>query len=709
MNWGEQTVTKIVYWLALMISLSHITINYFVFIPESWSGAIHFALFCSLGAFVYFKRPLFQIGVALMAVCASAYFIFLEDALYARGQNFIFSDYLFSSIAIVIGLLVLSRMIGWFIPILILASLTYIWLWGRHVPGVFNFPGLSLESLLFRSYFSSDGMFGPIAQISWTFVFMFVLFGAFLQVSGAGDYLLHISFKLTSRLRGGAGLVAVLGSGAMGSISGSAIANTAATGVVTIPAMKKAGFSKEFSAGVEAAASTGGQLMPPIMGAGAFIMASYTQLPYVQIISAALLPAILYYITVMVFVRSYAIKHRLPDIELPESSSAGKYKNAWRHLVPIATLVFMLIAGFTPLYGAAAAILVIIALSWISEKPLGIREVCEALVSGAKGMTVTAVLLVCIGLLVNAIVTSGVGNTFSLMAIDWSGGSLLVLIALIAIASLILGAGLPVTASYIIVATLLAPILADLITVNYVGLKSAAGESLQGMETIALLVPDVLQDGVLIADKLLELDVSTRQVVLEMALSKEALASTLLAAHLIIFWLSQDSNVTPPVCLVAYTAAGIAGASHNRSALYAWKLAKGLYVIPLLMAYSAIITGSLAEIMYVFIVSAFGLVCIIWSWEGVVNDPVGKYTRITLGIAGLTLLYPSTDIILSAIILLSIVLYLLKNVITRGFLELRQSLNVTKKNDFFSKTSSKSIKTSSAKTIVRTNSPTSMR
>ena len=221
--------------------------------------------------------------------------------------------------------------------------------------------------MLFRSYFSTDGMFGTIAQLSWTFVFMFVLFGAFLQVSGAGDYLLKVAGKLASRFRGGSGLVSVLASGLMGSVSGSAIANTAATGVITIPSMKKAGYSAEFAGGVEAAASTGGQLMPPVMGAGAFIMASYTQLPYLTIVTAALLPALLYYITVGFFVRAYAIKRGIdiPNKLATDSSECDdNVKNGWRHLVSIGILVTCLIIGFTPLYAVGMAIVSIIPVSY---------------------------------------------------------------------------------------------------------------------------------------------------------------------------------------------------------------------------------------------------------------------------------------------------------------------------------------------------------
>lgn len=495
---------------------------------------------------------------------------------------------------------------------------------------------------------------------------MFVLFGAFLQVSGAGDYLLKVASKLASRLRGGSGLVSVLASGLMGSVSGSAIANTAATGVITIPSMKKAGYSAEFAGGVEAAASTGGQLMPPVMGAGAFIMASYTQLPYLTIVTAALLPALLYYVTVAFFVRAYAIKR---DIDIPKKSVTAppenddKTKNGWRHLVSIGILVTCLILGFTPLYAVGMAIISIILLSWISEKPMKLKEISNALAEGSKGMVVTAILLITIGLMVNAITTTGLGSTFSLMAIEWADGSLLILIVLIAVASLILGAGLPVTASYIIVATLLAPVLSDLISLQITTEVINSGTITASKDVIQMLLPAFADGSVPLSDALLAAPSEIRSMLYDTVLSPEILASSLLAAHLIIFWLSQDSNVTPPVCLVAYTAAGIAKGDHTKTAFCAWKLAKGLYIVPLLMAYTGLVMGDAEIRMLTFVFSVMGLFCIIAAWEGVVMKVVNRTHRVILGIIGTVLLWPLDSLEIKAALALLFSLYLLFSII----------------------------------------------
>ena len=299
-------------WAAFAFALFHIYCNVFASISELWLSAIHFGGFCAICALmanesddVENKSIKFwvNVGLALVAVATSSYLILFENALYARETEFIMSDYIFALLAVGLAIEFTRRTTGWFMPVLILISLSYILFLGRYISGVFAFPGLSLETVLYRSFFTSEGMFGLTAQISSTFVFMFIIFGSFLLRSGAGDFIVRLAQCLAGRFTGGAGLVAVVGSGLMGSVSGSAVANTVSTGVITIPMMKKSGFQGQFSAGVVAAASTGGALMPPVMGAGAFVLASYTQISYLTIIAASALPAILYFLTVSYFVR----------------------------------------------------------------------------------------------------------------------------------------------------------------------------------------------------------------------------------------------------------------------------------------------------------------------------------------------------------------------------------------------------------------------
>ena len=354
---------RLIYWAGVLFALAHIYFNTLGTLSELWVSAIHFSGFALICALMIpaFKATTaggrrlaltFDIAIGLVAIACTVYLILFEDALYDRGVNFVTSDWVVSFIAIAIALELTRRTTGWFIPSLIVVALTYVFWWGPYIDGIFGFAGLSLETVMFRSYFSSEGMFGSIARISWTYVFMFILFGAFLVKSGAGDFIIELSRVAAGRFVGGPGFVAVLGSGLMGSVSGSSVANTVSTGVITIPMMRKAGFPARFSAGVEAAASTGGQLMPPVMGAGAFIMASYTQIPYVEIIAVSTLPALLYFMSVGFYVRVEAMRSHAHAIELDTRSFGEVFKEGWHFLLPLAVLVALLIYGFTPTYAA---------------------------------------------------------------------------------------------------------------------------------------------------------------------------------------------------------------------------------------------------------------------------------------------------------------------------------------------------------------------
>ncbi len=611
--------------LALTASLSHLYFNTIGTVPDLWVAALHFGMF---GALCFLRQPLVAPGaglpsrlgygldlvLAVLALACAIYLIAAEDALYARGVRLSTLDWFFAITAVLLAIELTRRTTGWIVPGLIILSLSYVALWGPQIEGIFNFPGLSWETVLFRAYFSSDGMFGTIATISWSFVFMFILFGAFLVRSGAGDFIVGLAQSAASRATGGPGFVAVVSSGMMGSVSGSAIANTVATGVITIPLMRKSGFSPRFAAGVEAAASTGGQLMPPVMGAGAFIMANFTGVSYLTIIAAAFLPAVLYFLSVAYFVRIEAVRLDLKPTGQPEKPLFKSLLEGWPFLLPLAALVVLLMVGFTPVFAAAIAILIVIGASWLTPHPMGLQAIREALENGAYTMAGTAVLLVAIGIVVNVISTTGVGNTFSLMITNWAGGSLFVTLALVAIASLILGMGLPVTAAYVVLATLAAPAIQSLILDHQVVTAIAAGTTSDMLQAaLFLTAPDL-------ASKLgtpMSIDQATEiaaaipadmnRLVAESVLPASLLAGTLLAAHLIIFWLSQDSNVTPPVCLTAFAAAGIAGSRPMETGLTAWKHAKGLYIIPLLMAYTPFIWGDGWDALWVFLPAIFGL------------------------------------------------------------------------------------------------------
>lgn len=645
---------KLIFWIGCAVSLWHLYVNTLGTMPELYASAVHFGSFALMGALLSSKNSLWtDLGIGLIGFCAGIYIIFGEQPLYDRALALSMLDWVFALAAIAVALELVRRTAGWFIPVVIVVALSYVVWWGRYVGGVLHFPGLSLETVAFRSYFGSDGMFGPIARISTTFVFMFILFGAFLVRSGAGDFVIGIARALAHKVKGGPGFVAIFASALTGTVTGSAVANTVSTGVVTIPLMRRAGFPAKFAAGVEAASSTGGQLMPPIMGAGAFVMASYTQIPYLQIVAVSVLPAILYFLSIAFFVRIQARKLDL-GLANQDDEPIGRVLRTRgpSFILPIGVLIGLLIAGFTPTYAAGVAILVVIAASWLTPQRMGPKAVAEALALGARNMASTAILLVAIGLVVGVVATTGIGTTFSLMINEWASGNLLVALALIALASLILGMGLPVTASYIVLATLSAPALyhmiagSQLLDVLQAGTLGAEAKAIlvaaqPGLDAVLAkaLSPQAAQE------VLAAIPSDLMPMVIDRGIDPAVLTAALLSAHMIIFWLSQDSNVTPPVCIVAFSAAAIAGTRPMATGITAWKVAKGLYIVPVLFAFTPLLSGDYALALPVFLFASAGLYALAGAFEGHLENAVSRAGRALLTASAVALLWPGEIVV----------------------------------------------------------------
>jgi len=646
--------------LGVAVSVLHIWFNVVTVLPTLWQNALHFAGFALIAALVYPLKKggsiiwrISDIILGLLAAGSAVYMIAMEDAIYARGVSMSITEWVVGIVLILCALEFTRRVAGWFIPVLIIIALTYIGWWGAMVPGVFQFPGLKFETILFRSVYGDDALFGTIARISSTYVFMFILFGAFLLRSGAGEFVIDLARSVAGRMVGGPGLVAVMASGLMGTISGSAVANTASTGVITIPLMKRAGFPAKFAAGTEAAASTGGQLMPPIMGAGAFIMATYTQISYNTIVLVSILPAILYFATVAFFVRIEAKRSFVTALDDEKVSAIEVLKKGGIvFLAPIGVLIALLIYGYTPTYAAGISIVAVIVSSWFSENKMGPKAIIEAMAMGAKNMVMTAILLCAVGLIVNVISTAGVGNTFSLMITQWAGHSMIIAIILVALASLVLGMGLPVTAAYIVLGTLSAPALHGLIADGMLVDALASGQVTETAKAIFMLAtPEYLAEignpmnhaaaRTIIDAVPIDLISSVR----ESMLSESVLMYGLLSAHLIVFWLSQDSNVTPPVALAAFTGAAIAGTKPMETGIQSWKIAKGLYIVPLLFAYTPLVGGTWFEVASIFIFAMFGLYAFAAGIEGFMEAKLALPLRLLSLAAAAALLWPTTILI----------------------------------------------------------------
>ncbi|MEQ8587342.1 MAG: TRAP transporter fused permease subunit [Thalassobaculaceae bacterium] len=661
---------------AAAFGLWHIATNVYLNEPGLWQNAIHFGGFAFIAALTLspFGRRAntwlawsVDLTYATLIAASAMWIAGNENLIYERslavtgqGWQLTWIDWTAGLIVIFACIDLSRRVSGLVIPILVILSLSYILFLGTHMPGVFRAASLPLDDVLFRSLFNDEGMFGILAGISSTNIALFMIFGGFLVVSGASHFVIEISKIIAGRIKGGAAFVAVISSALTGTISGSAVANTASTGVITIPLMKANGFRAKFAGGVEAAASTGGQIMPPIMGAGAFVMASYTGIPYGTIVAVSVVPAILYFLSIACIVRIEAVK-RNAGSEIDMTVDRGKLVSGGLvFIIPLSTMVWLLLTGVTPAYAACWAIAALILTSWFTSviarfvpgdsfEPvvMGPKKIVEALVTGVNASVLTAILLVTIGLMNNAIVTSGVGNGFSLMIVEWSQGSLVIALTLIAIASLVLGMGLPVTAAYIIIAILTAPALAGIMADTIVVEQLVQGIADPATAALFLLVehPNVakIAEGMthaeawdLVAAIPFEVAVTIRPALVD---PTQAM-SFLLIAHLIIYWLSQDSNVTPPVCLAAFTAAGIAGSRPMATGFQSWKIAKGLYIMPLLFAYTPLISGDFLEVMQIGLFSLFGIYALNAMIQVYSEGPVGVIEFAVLAAAAALSFWP---------------------------------------------------------------------
>ncbi len=588
---------------AILISLFHFGVNIWGGISDLWFNSAHFALLASLGFLTYETNKnddelhVLNILFAFASFGTFIYMMLFEESLYAVANSQMRpSDLIVASMTIVLAIILVKKSTGYIIPGMILFCIAYLLFLGQHIDGIFAFGGMHYERFLYRMFYTSEGLFGPIATISSTYVFMFILFAAFLLKSGAGDFIVDVSSAVAGKYTGGTGHVAVFASALMGTISGSAVANTVSTGSITIPMMKKAGFKPTFAAAVEAASSTGGQIMPPIMGAGAFIMAQMTHIPFLTIITVSVLPAILYFVSIAFYINIHAKEHDIKG-DQTDIKILPLLREGFHFIIPLGTLVGLLIYGFSPTYSAGIAIVSIVFASYLTKtKRMGLKEILEALALGSQNMVTTGVLLISVGIIVGVINISGIGITFSQLIMEWSGNSLLIAIVLIAIASLVLGMGLPVTASYVVLSVLSAPALVGLML----------SPEMAALVNAGIQLPEV--------------------------------AMYLLSAHLIIFWLSQDSNLTPPVCLAAFAAAAIAKTPPMRTGFVSWKVGKGMYIIPLLFAFTPLVTGSWFDKLEVFGFALFGIAAFSMVMEGYWDKKMVLLERVLFAVAAVLLL-----------------------------------------------------------------------
>ncbi len=547
-------------------------------VNESFTGFNWFYGIVALAAAISFFLPIkhwgrsqsdapiaMDIMLSLVAIFVVGYFIVEYAAINYRMGSENALDTAVSFVGILVSLEVARRVLGWSMTLVGVGFLLYAF-WGDVLHGIpvldaFAHTGFKMDRALNHIYFKQEGVFGIMASVLVTYVILFIFFGSFLKASGASRFFLDLPMALAGRSVGGPAKVAVLASGFFGSVSGSAIANTVSTGAFTIPLMKKAGFRPHVAGAIEPSASIGGMFMPPIMGAGGFIMAEMTEIPYVDIMLVAIFPAVIYFLSVFVMIHFEAKRYGLVGIQEENAPTAWQIlKSQWFMSLPLVIIVVMMLMGFSPGYAAFWAIISCVAVSWLTtDSRMGPKKILNCMVEGSRATLIIGATVGVIGIIVGTIQLTGIGLRFSQIIIELSFGYLPLAILLIGLASLVLGMGVPVTAAYLITAVLAVGALTDMISrslwgVGFAELQLPLGELLPGDPARDLITAKV--------------------------------AWALLASHMVVYWFSQDSNITPPVCVAAYAGAAIAGSEPWKTGWTSFKFAKMLYIGPFLFAFS---------------------------------------------------------------------------------------------------------------------------
>ena len=491
------------------------------------------------------------------------------------------------------------RMMGWALPTIALVFLVYAFI-GPHLPGAFAHRGYGLQRVVSVLYATPSGIAGTPLQTSASYVAIFVIFAGFLDVSGAGKFFIDWSYAAFGWLRGGPAKVAIFASALMGTVSGSAVANVAATGAFTIPVMKKAGLRPSFAGAVEAAASSGGQIMPPVMGAAAFIMVEIMGTSYISIMKAAIFPGILYFLAVFCMVDFQVAKQGIKGIAKELLPNAWKvFLGGWHLILPLILLVYLLVVvQYTPIKSAFWSVVAVVVVSWLrGNTRMGPTRLWEALRRGGNSMLEVAMACASAGIVVGIMLLTGLALRLSSMMVEWSGGHLMPLLLITMVISLILGMGLPTSAVYIVLATLVVPALTKL-----------------GIDPMA--------------------------------------------AHMFAFYFGVLANVTPPVAIASYTGAGIAGANPMTTGLIAFRIALAGFILPFMWVYNPalILQGDTVHVALAVTTATVGIVSLAASVQGYLFGNARWIERGVLFIGAMMLIVSGwqTDLIGVALICVAI-------------------------------------------------------
>jgi TRAP transporter 4TM/12TM fusion protein len=506
-------------------------------------------------------------------------------------------DFLLGAATIIIVLEVTRRTVGIFLPVIAALFLLYA-LYGHNLPGILTHHDISLRNMVEYMYMTTEGIFGIPIGVSSTFIYLFILFSVFLGKTGTANLLMDSAFALTGRAKGGPAKAAVVGSCVMGMISGSAAANVVTTGSFTIPLMKKVGYRADYAGAVEAVASTGGMFMPPIMGAAAFIMAEFTGVGYWNIVIAAFIPAVLYYVAIFFMMHFQAIKLGLRGLDKEILPSLTQTLSDYYHLiiVPIA-LIYFLASGLSPTMAAFYSVLINIAVSFLRKKTrLNINSCIDGLIEAARAALSIVTACACAGIIVGIIILSGIGLKFTDILVTLTGGHKILLLFVLMVTCLVLGTGMPTTAAYITVAI--------------------------------LAVPALIEVGV-----------------------------EILPAHLTAFYFANLANFTPPVMIAVYAAAGIAKETPMKIGLVATRLGIVALIIPYMFIYDQhlLFKGPINLVLWTFLRDFTGVFCMASAIEGYLLEKLSLPARIVLFLGSILFIMPNVMMNLIAFCAFSVI------------------------------------------------------
>ncbi len=531
------------------------------------------------------KRILHVVNVILIILTIMTFgysMIFVEDMMERAGIDNTVPDLVCASLGFIIVLECTRRLVGWALPMIGAFFFTYAF-WGTWVPGQLGHGGYPYARVII-AVFGYDGILGLATAIAGTFVAMFMVFGAILDATGAGAFFMDLAKAMAGRQRGGPAKIATVASAFFGTISGSAVANVATTGTFTIPLMMRTGYSSTFAAAVEATASTGGMIMPPVMAAGAFVMAEILGVAYLQIMKAALIPALLYFFTVWIAIDLRAARLGLKGISTKDTPPLRATLTQDGHLlVPLFVLIYLLvIVKASPIKAAFWAMASAYIVSHVRKKTmLGFSQLIKALDKGGRMIISVAVPCACAGVVIGAVGLTGLGMNIANVIIALSGNKMILVMILSMAVALIFGMGLPATVSYLLCVAVLAP---------------------------ALITMGIWP----------------------------------IAAHLFIFYFAILSGITPPICMAAYTGAGISGSKPMETGFAAVKLAIAAFILPYIFCYQPVLLmhGGSGEIIRAIAFGTLGVFSLAASVEGWLIGPSNWVVRLLLGVSAVLLLYP---------------------------------------------------------------------